>query len=137
MISPSRGCSLWVIAEAERMTRRKVDDEREARAYLAAVARSGESIGGWSRAHGVDGRSLRAWQMNLSRRGRGEHRGGGTAKRASKRRARSSALVELVPVTRSHESARYVITVGVASVEVSHDFDEATLGRLLGVLRAC
>jgi hypothetical protein len=119
------------------MMRRKVDDERQARAYLAAVARSGESIGAWSRARGVDGRSLRAWQMNLSRRGRGGHREAGAAKRAAKPRARSSTLVELVPVMPRAESARYVITVGHASVEVSSDFDAATLGRLLGVLRAC
>ena len=114
------------------MTRRKVEGERQARAYLAAAGRSGQSLGAWARARGLDGRSLRAWHMNLSRRGRAP-----SATRATKARAKSLTLVELVPSTRSELSARYVITVGGASVEVGSDFDEATLGRLLGVLRAC
>lgn len=116
------------------MTRRKVEDERQARACLAAAARSGQSLGAWARAHGLDGRSLRAWQMNLSRRGCARAAAG-----AAGPRSKPLTLVELVPATHSHSqpSARYVITVGVASVEVGSDFDEATLGRLLGVLRAC
>jgi len=48
---------------------RKIEDEREAVRCLRAAEREGVSGGEWARAHGVDGRSLHAWQMNLARRG--------------------------------------------------------------------
>lgn len=48
---------------------RRIRDEQEARRFLAAVRRSGVSRGDWARARGIDGRSLRAWDMNLARRG--------------------------------------------------------------------
>jgi hypothetical protein len=47
---------------------RKIEDESEAERCLSAVRRSGLSAGEWGRAHGVDGRSLHAWQMNVERR---------------------------------------------------------------------
>ena len=49
---------------------RKIRDETEAMACLAAVARSSLSRREWARAHGIDGRSLNSWRLNLERRGR-------------------------------------------------------------------
>lgn len=46
---------------------RKIVDERDARACLASVAKSGELRRVWARRHGIDPRSLRAWDMNLAR----------------------------------------------------------------------
>ena len=80
----------------------------------------------WAKRHRVDGRSLHAWQRNLSRR---------TGAAAPGNEAR---LVELVPVSRLSPPARtYVVRVGEASVEVGDDFDAGTLRRLLEALRAC
>ena len=106
---------------------RKITDEADARACLKAAKSSGASRVAWARAHGVDGRSLHAWAMNLARRG---------ASAASQPR-----LVELVPrpaaaVPRGVAS-RLVVHVGDLVVEVDGDFDEATLVRLVRTLRAC
>jgi hypothetical protein len=109
------------------MTRlRKVVDERDARACLSALARSGETLRGWARRNEVDGRSLRAWQINLSR----------GAKSALARRA-PAKLVELVPVSMPVMGRRYVVRVGVGSVEVGDDFDAGSLVRIVEVLRSC
>lgn len=98
--------------------RRKIEDESEARAVLAAAAAAGVSPGEWAREHGVDGRSLDSWRGRLSR---GVQRSG---------------LVELVPST-SPISRRVVVRVGVAEVELDGDFDEATLVRVVRALRSC
>lgn len=107
---------------------RKIVDEKDARACLSAVARSGKSLRMWAKQHRIDGRSLHAWQRNLSRRTTG----------AGPRKA--PQLVELVPagaapapVTRR----RYVVRLGEAAIEVGDDFDAETLRRILEVLRAC
>ena len=103
---------------------RKIVVERDARACLSSVARSGDTLRAWARKHGVDGRSLRAWHRNLGRR----------------KAAPTSAprLVELVAVAPGAPSARrYLVRVGEACVEVGDDFDDRTLRRLLEVLRAC
>jgi hypothetical protein len=47
--------------------RRKIVDERNARACLRAVTAAGVSVREWARDNGVDDRSLNAWQINLSR----------------------------------------------------------------------
>lgn len=104
-------------------TLRKIADEKDARACLTAVARSGESLRAWAKRHRVDGRSLHAWKRNLARWG----------KVASPKKA--PRLVELVPASRVSE--RYVVRVGDAAIEVGNDFDDATLRRLVGVLRTC
>ena len=105
-------------------TLRKIVDEKDARACLGAVARSGETLAAWTRRHGVDGRSLHSWKRNLARRG---------ALSVTEPR-----LVELVPVARpSSPTRRYVIRVCDASIEVGDDFETETLRRLVEVLRAC
>ena len=76
-------------------TLRKIVDEKDARACLGAVARSGETLAAWTRRHGVDGRSLHSWKRNLARRG------------ASPSVA-EPRLVELVPVARPSSPPRGV-----------------------------
>lgn len=104
-------------------TLRKIADEKDARACLTAVARSGESLRAWAKRNRVDGRSLHAWKRNLAR--------WGTT--APPRKA--PRLVELVPASRAAE--RYVVRVGDAAIEVGNDFDAGTLRRLVETLRAC
>jgi hypothetical protein len=104
---------------------RKMADEVDARACLSAMARSGKTLSEWARSKQLDGRSLRAWQINLSNR---------TATKAPTKRAR---LVELVPASTPGVAARYVIRVHDNSIEVGDDFDAGTLKRIVEALRAC
>jgi hypothetical protein len=107
-------------------TLRKIVDEREARACLSAVARSGMSLRGWAKEHRVDGRSLHAWQRNLSRR---------TIAAGPRKVPR---LVELVPAgAPAPVTRRYIVRLGEAAIEVGDDFDAETLRRIVEVLRAC
>ncbi len=114
--------------------KRKIESEQEARRCLAAVARSGARIGEWARARGLDGRSLRAWHLNLSRRGERVVRSTASRKDAG---AQLRGLVEIVPRPVASSQARYAVCVGVAKVEFGDDFDEDTLRRVLAVVRAC
>jgi hypothetical protein len=110
---------------------RKIVDARDARACVKAARAAGLSLGAWARQHGVDGRSLHAWSVNIGR----AH----AAKAPPK-------LVELVPVGApdrlvlpgpSPGAARYVVRVGAVAVEVGDDFQADTLARVVRVLRAC
>jgi transposase-like protein len=106
------------------MTRiRKVIDERDARACLAAAQATGQATADWAREHGVDGRSLNAWRINLAQR---------ASTAVSKPR-----LVELVPMPSSATEARYVVRVADAEVEVTDAFREETLVRIVRALRSC
>jgi len=102
--------------------RRKIGDEREARACLRAAKAARLSVGEWARENGVDGRSLNAWRINLSR------------SRAPEEAARPR-LVELVPAPQP--GARYVVLLDGARIELADDFREETLVRLVRALRAC
>ena len=102
---------------------RKVASEREARACLAAAKAAGVSSGAWARERGIDGRSLNAWRMNLSRR--------------SETACAKTHLVELVPATAPKVASRYLVHVGDVALELGNDFDDATLRRLIAVLRSC
>jgi transposase-like protein len=87
---------------------RKIVDEKDARACLLSVARCGQTLRAWSKSHGVDGRSLRAWQRNLSRR----------ASSAPPRKEPEPGLVELVRASSTPRSPqRYLVHVGEGSVE--------------------
>ena len=103
--------------------RRKIEDERDARACLKAAKSAGLSAGEWARQHGVDGRSLNAWRINLS------HRGTTPSSRPR--------MVELVPAPSMGAEARYVVRVAGAEVEVTDEFREETLVRLVRALRSC
>ena len=122
------------------MSRRKIEDEAEARRCLLAIEREGWDIRTWARAHGVDGRSLHAWRVNLSRwSGRKpEHR-----EREPAAATTANGLVELVPsrparnASSRSEMGRYVLAIGDACVEFGDDFSEPALRRIIGVLRSC
>ena len=103
------------------MPLRKIRDAHEARHCLHAAESSGLHRAEWARQHGIDGRSLNAWRLNLAR------------QEASEPPLR---LVELLP-SRAASSARYRLHVGDVSLEVDDDFHEDTLRRLLRVLTAC
>ena len=116
---------------------RKIEDEREALRCLRAAERGGLSAGEWARAHGIDGRSLRAWKMNIDRRG--------VPVRPRKRRRQPGparhALIELVPAValaaQGVGAARYVLEIGDARLEFGDDALVATLRRVLEALRPC
>lgn len=106
--------------------RRKIEDERDARACLKAAKAAGATVREWARQHGIDGRSLNAWRINLTRRV-----AKGSAPRPKPR------LVELVPATPSRVATRYVVRVAGTELELGDDFREETLVRLVRALRAC
>lgn len=99
---------------------RRIRDEVEARACLAKVTESGRPLAAWSREHGIDGRSLNTWRVNLERR---------------ELTALKPRFVELVP--RASMSARYAVVVGDVRIEVDDSFQPETLARLVAALRSC
>mgnify|MGYP003376537658 CR=1 FL=1 len=101
------------------MERRKIRDSAEARRCLAAAASSGLPRAAWAHAQGLDARSLNAWRMVLDRAAKGP----------------SVGFVELVP--RPAPTATYRIRCGAFEVEVTGDFDEGRLGRLLRLVASC
>jgi hypothetical protein len=116
------------------MERRKIRDEGDARACIAAVKASKLTVKQWARSEGVDGRSLRAWTINLGR-------GGNSTKAIGPRTrlAKPLGLVELIPSTprTTATASRYVVRVGAHAVEVDDQFAEGTLRRLVAVLASC
>lgn len=102
------------------MARRKIVDEAEALQCIEAQRASGLTLADWAKAHGIDGRSLNLWRVNLARRA--------TARPAPR-------LVELV--ASGERSTRYTIRCGPLAVEVDEHFDQDTLFRLLQVVTAC
>jgi hypothetical protein len=83
-------------------------------------------LAAWAREHGVDGRSLNAWRVNLGRRG------------VARGRAVAPKLVELVPSTMpAAVRAHYVLHVRGVELEVGDHFDEQSLRRLVGLLKSC
>ena len=104
---------------------RKIEDEREARAVLRAAKNAGVPLKAWARAHGIDGRSLNAWRINLGR---------------ARRRTHASStprLVELVPAPAPRTTARYMVHIADATIELGDEFREETLARIVRALRAC
>ncbi len=99
---------------------RRIRDEVEARACLAKVTASRRPLAAWSREHGLDGRSLNMWKVNLERR---------------EVAALRPRFVELVP--RASVSARYAVILGDVRVEVDDSFEPETLARLVATLRSC
>jgi hypothetical protein len=109
------------------MAGRKVLNEQDARRCLTAVKASRRELGAWAREHGVDGRSLNLWRVNLARRG------------VLRVRATAPKLVELVvaPAAVVDRRASFVLRVGDVELEVGDNFDETSLRRLVGVLKSC
>jgi len=106
------------------MAGRKVFNEQDARRCLAAVKTSRREL---AREHGVDGRSLNLWRLNLERRG------------AVRVRAPAPRMVEVVVAPSAAVPARlpFVLRVGSVELEVGASFDESALRRLIGVLKSC
>ena len=109
------------------MAGRRILNEQDARRCLAAAKSAPGGLAGWARAHGVDGRSLNLWRVNLGRRG------------VVRVRSVAPRLVELVPVPARLAVARepYVLRVGGVELEVGDNFDEQSLRRLVGLLKSC
>lgn len=109
------------------MAGRKVLNEQDARRCLTAVEASRRDLGAWAREHGVDGRSLNLWRVNLERRG------------VLRVRAAAPKLVELVvaPPAVVTPQAPFVLRIGGVELEVGDRFDEVSLRRLVGVLKSC
>lgn len=101
------------------MPGRRIRDERDARACLDAVDASGMGRAEWARANGVEPRSLNAWRVNLTRTDRGRR-----------------GMLELVAATR-RTSATYTVRCGAFAIDVTADFDEQVLARLLAVVAGC
>jgi len=110
------------------MAGRKIKDAAEARDCMrAAKVARGVGRSAWAREHGIDGRSLNAWRINLRRR----------AKPAASRLV-PARLVELVAAPAiSSEPVRFVVRCGALAVEVDQRFDEQALLRLLRVVASC
>jgi hypothetical protein len=106
------------------MRRRKIRDEADARACLAAVRAAGGDAVAWARAHGVDARSLNCWRVNFDRRARAPKDG-------------ALALVELVPSPPVHTSGRYVLDFGVARLEFDDACSADTLRRVVAAVVGC
>lgn len=109
------------------MAGRKIFNEQDARWCLAAAKAARGATADWARAQGIDGRSLNAWRVNLSRRG------------VPRARALAPRLVELVPAAPAPVSSasRYVLHVGGVELEVGDDFNEVGLRRLVTLLKSC
>jgi hypothetical protein len=114
------------------MERRKIRDEADARRCIASVNTSKLTAREWARSEGIDGRSLRAWTLNLRR-----SAGSTKSTRSQTSSAKPLRLVELIPSTPARTPSRYVLRVGVHAVEVDDQFSEATLRRLVAVLASC
>jgi len=104
---------------------RKIEGARDASACVKAARVAGLSLGAWARRHGVDGRSLHAWSVNLTR------------SPSATDIVVKPRLIELVPTAAPRGPARYVVRVGDAMIEVGDDFQDETLARVVRVLRAC
>lgn len=109
------------------MAGRRIFSEQEARRCLAAARSARGGLAEWARSHGIDGRSLNAWRVNLARRG------------IPRIRALAPRMVELVPIAAPATAARapYVLHVGGVELEVGADFDAESLRRLVGLLKSC
>jgi hypothetical protein len=115
------------------MSARRIQDENDAKDCIERTRASGFTLSAWARAEGVDGRSHRAWNVNLARGGAGVRR-----KKASPAKpGRQMRLVELVSMTAPSLSGRYLVRLAQLELEVDAQFDETTLRRLIGVLRSC
>lgn len=112
---------------------RKVRDEVDARALLGKVVASGRPLAQWARAHGIDGRSLNLWRVNLARRASQSVRAVRPTRAVGPATPR---FVELV-ARPAPSVARYVVIVGDVRVELDDAFREETLARLVATLRAC
>jgi len=107
------------------MAGRKIRDEGDARACLAAMEASELRPSDWSQAHGIDGRSLNAWRLKLRR------------SAAVQGPVRLVELVAAESTATSGRDERYLVRSGRFTVEVGERFQDDTLLRLLRVVASC
>ncbi len=108
------------------MAGRRIFNEQDARRCLAAVKSSPNDLAAWARAHGIDGRSLNVWRVNLARRG------------GPRLRAVGPKLIELVPAAPVVDHrASYLLRVRGVELEVGSNLDEQSLRRIVGLLKSC
>lgn len=101
---------------------RRVQDEADARACLAAAECSGLTLYAWCKANQMDYAVLYRWRRRLNPAPSTELR-----------------LLEVVspPTVTAREKPRYTVVTGNFRVEVGEDFVDETLVRLLRVASAC
>jgi len=108
------------------MPGRRIINEEDARRCLAAAKAFRGGVAAWAQVHGVDGRSLNCWRVNLRRR------------KAPAPRALAPRLVELVPAPMASAArAAYVLHIRGVELEVGHGFEDESLRRLIGLLKSC
>jgi hypothetical protein len=112
------------------MSKRRIKDEAEAVKCLAEVVASGLTLAGWSRLHGIDGRSLHSWRLNLARRDLD------TPKMVEWVPRGPCPTLEAGPGPRQ-ERGRYTIWCGEIAVQVDDHFNADTLLRLLRAVTTC
>jgi transposase-like protein len=107
------------------MAGRKTFNEQDARRCLAAARSSRAEAAAWARAHGIDGRSLNAWRVNLE--SRGEPRSAAECRGVPRRRGVvAPKLVELVPAAAQVAArAPYVLHVRGVEIEVGRRLQRA------------
>lgn len=122
---------------------RRLKDEADARACLAAASAARVSPHVWAGMNGVATRSLSQWRRRI------EVLDGQAAREKDGRRvgtvratATSASLPRLVEVALGSppipaSTARYVVVAGRYRVLVGEDFTEETLARLLRVVVSC
>ena len=94
------------------MAGRKILNEQEARRGLAAAKSSRGGLAAWAQAHGVDGRSLHCWRLNLGSRS------------VPRGRTLTPRLVEFVPAAMTTVArAPYVLHISGVEFEVGDGFD--------------
>lgn len=105
------------------MPGRKVRDEADAKVLLDAMEASRLSVADFAARYDVDGRSLQCWKHNFARRARSEQ-------------TETVRFVELV-TTKQTVAATYRMHVADVTLELSADFDDEVVLRLLDLARAC
>ena len=104
---------------------RKVEDRGEAEDLLERWRRTDLPLATFSRRHGIDGRSLNCWRLNLTRK----------AQRTESPPRLVELRVPLLPAQATTSGVR--LRVGEVVIEVDQDFDATSLARLLNVVRSC
>ena len=111
-------------------TRRKVRDQAEAHEFLGRLADSNMELPEFCARHGIDGRSLNCWRLNLERQ---QDVGVPPPTRAPE----GLRLVEVLPATAPQPPATYRVHVLDVVVEVDDSFHEDTLARLIRAVARC
>lgn len=112
---------------------RSVEREAYWRGHVEGQGRSGESIRGYCRTHGLSEAGFHFWRRELAR--RDSPGGAGQAAGLGKRADKGVAFAEVRVASSPQSVAAIEISLpGLRRVWVHPGFDEATLSRVLAVL---